>query len=38
LIEPPGPLLHHEESPPLMSSDTVTEILEEVVPVKMRAA
>ena len=36
LIESPGPLLHHEESPPLMSSDTVTEILEEVVPVNMR--
>jgi len=37
LIEPPGPLLHHEESPPLMSSGYgVKEILEEVCAVKMR--
>ena len=36
LIEPAHPLFHPEESLPLMSSDTVTEILEEVVPVKMR--
>jgi len=36
LIEPLHPLFHPEESLPLMSSDTVTEILEEVVPVKAR--
>ena len=36
LIEPAHPLFHPEESLPLMSWDTVTEILEEVVPVKMR--
>jgi hypothetical protein len=36
LIEPPRPLFHHEESLPLMSSDTVTEILEEIVPVNIR--
>ncbi len=36
LIEPPRPPFHPEESVPLMSSDTVTEILEEVVPVKLR--
>jgi hypothetical protein len=36
LIEPPRPLFHPEESLPLMSSDTVTEILEEIAPVKLR--
>src|SRR5712664_3687246 len=36
LIEPPRPLFHPEESLPLMSSDTVTEILEEIVPVNIR--
>jgi hypothetical protein len=36
LIEPPRQLFHSEESLPLMSSDTVTEILEEIAPVKMR--
>jgi hypothetical protein len=36
LIEPPRPLFHPEESLPLMSSDTVTEILEEILPVKLR--
>ena len=36
LIEPPRPFFHPEESLPLMSSDTVTEILEEVAPVKAR--
>jgi hypothetical protein len=35
LIEPPHPRFHPEESP-LMSSDTVTDILEEIAPVKMR--
>src|SRR6266550_195767 len=36
LIEPAHPLFHPEESLPLMSPDTVTEILEEVVPVSHR--
>ena len=36
LIEPPHPLFHPEETLPLMSSDAVTEILEEIAPVKMR--
>ena len=36
LIEPPRPLFGSEESLPLMSSDTVTEILEEIVPVRTR--
>jgi len=36
LIEPPRQLFHPQESLPLMSSDTVTEILEEIAPVKMR--
>jgi len=36
LIEPPRPLHRPEESLPLMSSDTVTEILEEIVPVSTR--
>jgi hypothetical protein len=36
LIEPPRPLLHPEESLPLISSNMVTEILEEIVPVSTR--
>jgi hypothetical protein len=36
LIEPPRQLFHPGESLPPMSSDTVTEILEEIAPVKMR--
>jgi hypothetical protein len=36
LIEPPRQLFHPEQSLPLMSSDSVTDILEEIAPVKMR--
>lgn len=36
LIEPPRALFHPEASLPLMSSDTVTEILEEIAPVNAR--
>lgn len=36
LIEPPQPLIHTEEPIPLMSSDAVTEILEEIVPSNIR--
>lgn len=36
LIEPPRALFHPEESLPLMSSDTVTEILEEIAPADTR--
>ncbi len=36
LIEPPQPLIYTEEHVPLMPSDTVTEVLEEIVPVAMR--
>jgi hypothetical protein len=36
LIEPPQPLIHQEEQPPLMSSDGVTEVLEEIAPATMR--
>jgi hypothetical protein len=36
LIEPPRPLFHPEEDLPLMSSDTVTEILEEIAPADTR--
>src|SRR5437879_12436870 len=36
LIEPAHTLFHPEESLPLMAPDTVTEILEEVVPVSHR--
>jgi hypothetical protein len=36
LIEPPRPLFHPEENLPLMSSDTVTEILEEIAPTDTR--
>lgn len=36
LIEPPRPLTYSEEHVPLMSSEGVSEVLEEVVPVTMR--
>lgn len=36
LIEPPQPLTYTEEHVPLMSSDSVTEILEDVAPTAMR--
>lgn len=36
LIEPARPLIRSDESLPLMSSDTVTEILEGIVPVSTR--
>jgi len=36
LIDPPQPLLYSEEHVPLMSSEGVTEVLEEVAPVAMR--
>ena len=36
VIEPPQPLIHQEEPTPLMSSEGVSEILEEVAPVAMR--
>jgi len=36
LIEPSQPLLYSEEHVPLMSSEGVTEVLEEVAPVAMR--
>jgi hypothetical protein len=36
LIEPPRALFHTEENLPLMSSGTVTEILEEIVPAQVR--
>jgi hypothetical protein len=36
LIEPPQPLLFRQEHVPLMSSEAVTEILEEVVPESVR--
>jgi hypothetical protein len=36
LIEPPRPLLRREENGPLMLSDTVTDILEEIAPVGTR--
>lgn len=36
LIDPPQPLLYSEEHVPLMSSESVTEVLEEVAPVAMR--
>jgi len=36
LIEPPQPLIYTKEDVPLMSSETVTEILEEIVPAHMR--
>jgi hypothetical protein len=36
LIEPSQSLIHQEEQPPLMSSDGVTEVLEEIAPATMR--
>ena len=36
LIEPPQPLTYTEEHVPLMSSDIVSRVLEEVAPVAMR--
>jgi hypothetical protein len=36
VIEPPQPLIHQEELTPLMSSEGVSEILEEVAPDAMR--
>jgi hypothetical protein len=36
LIEPPQPLIHQEEQPPLMSSDGVSEVLEQIAPVATR--
>jgi hypothetical protein len=36
LVEPPQPLAYTKEDVPLMSSEAVTEILEEVVPSRMR--
>src|SRR5258706_241548 len=36
LIEPPQSLIHKEKHPPLMSSDGVMEVLEEIAPATMR--
>ena len=36
LIEPSQSLIHREEQPPLMSSDGVSEVLEEIAPATMR--
>jgi hypothetical protein len=36
LMEPPEPLIHQEQQPPLMSSDGVSEVLEEIAPTPMR--
>lgn len=36
LIDPPRPLLYSEDHAPLMSSDGVSEVLEDVAPVAMR--
>jgi hypothetical protein len=36
LIEPPQQLIYTEQNVPLMSSEAVTEILEEIVPAHMR--
>ena len=36
LIEPPGPLGYTQEQVPLMRSDNVTEVLEEIAPVATR--
>jgi hypothetical protein len=36
LIEPPQSLIHQEEQPPLMSSDSVSEVLEQIAPVATR--
>jgi hypothetical protein len=36
LLEPPQPLLHGQEQDAFMSSDTVTEVLEEIAPASIR--
>jgi hypothetical protein len=36
VLEPPQPLIYTEDQIPLMSSEAVTEVLEEIVPVAMR--
>jgi hypothetical protein len=36
LLEPPQPLLHRQEKASFMSSDAVTEVLEEIAPASMR--
>ena len=36
LIDPPRPLLYSEEQVPLMSSEAVSEVLEEVAPARLR--
>ena len=36
LLEPPQPLLHGEEPASFMSSDAVTEVLEEIAPAGLR--
>jgi hypothetical protein len=36
LIEPPQSLIHQEEQPPLMSSDGVSDVLEEIAPITTR--
>jgi hypothetical protein len=36
LLEPLQPLFHREEQAPLMSSDVVTEVLEEIAPADIR--
>src|SRR5882762_4188578 len=36
LIEPPQSLIHQEQQPPLMSSDGVSDVLEEIAPSAMR--
>jgi hypothetical protein len=36
LIEPPQSLIHQEEQLPLMSSDGVSNVLEEIAPITMR--
>lgn len=36
LIDPPRPLLYSEENAPLMPSEGVSEVLEEVAPITMR--
>jgi hypothetical protein len=36
LVEPPQPLVHQEEQPPLMSSDGVSEVLEQTAPAATR--
>src|SRR5258705_4878227 len=36
LIEPPQSLIHQEQQPTLMSSDSVSEVLEEIAPTTTR--